>query len=366
MRDQIDVSMPAGGHQNCAPSQKFQLGEWFFSRRRIEAAIRTFDEAQSLGFDPDRCGAYRWQCWMLLGDFENAWRESNEISQRGVLDPDPRDPDALWDGLPLTGKRILIRCLHGYGDAIQFLRYAQLLRERAVRVMVETHPEMVSLLERIPFIDEVSTWARGRSPRREDWDQQIEVTELPRAFGTTIATIPADIPYLNISRAARLRSARKLGYSGLKKRIGLLWSSSTWNPVRSMPLTELRPLLGITSCVFYSFQRDPERAQLIGDEEFAGIHDTSMHSPEIVNTAADLLNMDLLITVDTMAAHLAGALGKPVWTMLPFEADWRWLLGRRDTPWYPTMRLFRQPARGDWQSVVVAVRAELERFAGRA
>lgn len=343
-----------------AAARAFERGVSLFSRRRIEAAVKVFARAQSLGYDIDSCEAYRWQCRMLLGDFEQAWRISDRISSRRGP-----GPHALWDGLPFTDKRVLIRCLHGYGDAIQFLRYTRTMRRDASRIIVETHPEMVSLVERFPSIDEVTTWAEGRSPRREDWDRQIEVTELPRAFRTTLATVPAGIPYIDIGDGARARSALNLTSSGACRSLlktGLMWASSMWNPARSLPLMSLLPVLDVPGCRFYSFQRGPRRKELFGIPRGFEIHDTSLHSPEIVDTAADLLNMDLLITVDTMAAHLAGALGKPVWTLLPWEADWRWMLNRSDTPWYPTMRLFRQPSPGAWEPVVEAVARELARF----
>jgi hypothetical protein len=204
----------------------------------------------------------------------------------------------------------------------------------------------------------VVTWADEADLSKGGWDQQIEVTELPRAFRTTTSTIPCDIPYLDVTPHALSQSRANLAESP-KPRIGLLWAASDWNPARSMRLAELVPLLAGADCAFYSFQRGPHRAELMTIPNQHSIHDTALHSPGIADTAADLMNMDLLITVDTMAAHLAGALGRPVWVMLPWEADWRWMLDREDTPWYPTMRLFRQPAPGEWKPVITRVTAEL-------
>jgi hypothetical protein len=343
----LDSRMPFGGSVDCHAKAEFQFrcGVANFSRRDLEPALRCFDQAERLGYDADRCAAYRWDCWMLLGEFENAWRESDRIAARGAS-----GPHALWDGSPFTGKRVVIRCLHGFGDAIQFLRYARLVRQQAARVIVETHPEMVSILSRLPFVDHVTSWADS-SLTRDDWDQQIEVTELPRAFRTTLATIPADIPYLDVS-------ARCPAESG-KPKVGLLWASSQWNPARSMRLAELVPLLELDGFSFYSFQRSQERGELTAIQSRFKIHDTADHSPDILDTAVDLMSMDLLITVDTMAAHLAGALGRNVWTLLPWEADWRWMVGMDDSPWYPTMRLFRQTAGADWGPVVDRVACEL-------
>lgn len=340
-------------------ARAFEHGVRLFSQRDVAAAIQAFQLAESRGYDVDFCASYRWQCAMLLGNFQQAWCESDRIAARGKP-----DPFTLWDRSPFEGKRVLIRCLHGYGDAIQFLRYGARIRQTASRLIVETHPEMVSLVERLPFVDEVTTWAPARSVRRIDWDQQLEVMELPYAFRSTITTIPDGVPYLDVTPEAKRRSARNLGHShdGNRKKIGLLWASSMWNPARSISLAALLPVLNVPGCAFYSFQRGQQREELAILSRTYQIHDTAGHSPEIVDTAADLTNMDLLITVDTMAAHLSGALGKKVWTLLPFEADWRWMLHRRDTPWYPSMRLFRQCSPGDWQSAIGEVANELARF----
>jgi hypothetical protein len=305
-----------------------------------------------LKFDSE-AAARRWENYMLQGKFEQAWVESDTITAQGeggTLD--------LWDGLPFDGKRVVVRCLHGYGDAIQFLRYARPLKSRAARVIVETHPEMVSLIERLPFADDVITWARPHGIVRSDWDQQIEVMELPRAFRTTLATIPAEVPYFDIARRSRPRLPASFSTNESRcPKIGLLWASSGWNPARSMAFDDLQPLLDLKGFSFYSFQRGSEWNQLRGN-----VFDTAPGAPDILDTAQDLLEIDLLITVDTMAAHLAGALAAPVWTLLPVHADWRWMLDRDDSPWYPTMRLFRQSAQdAGWTCVVHRVREALVR-----
>ena len=324
-----------------------------FRQRRIAESIPLFLAAEELGHNPDECAGCRWQCWMLLGDFERAWQESDRIASPAGT--------TLWDGAPFTGKRVVIRCLHGFGDAIQFLRYAPMVRRHAAGVFVETHPELVRLFTNLPGVDSVITWAGGNPLPRTAWDQHVEVMELPRIFRTTLDTIPAPIPYLHVPPAAIARSRRHLP-SGPKPNIGVLWASSMWNPARCLRLTDLLPVLRSPDYTFCSFQRGPAKAELSALPPALDLHDTATHSPDIQDTAADLLNLDLLITPDTMAAHLAGALGIPVWTLLIHESDWRWMLDRADTPWYPTMRLFRQPEPGDWTSVVRSVAAALPRF----
>jgi hypothetical protein len=333
-------------------NSEFQRALRAFSERRILQALELLNRAESAGWNADHCGGYRWFCWMLLGRFEEAWRESDRIAAS-----DGPDPNHLWDGLPFGGKRVIIRCLHGFGDAIQFIRYAWLIRRDAKCVIVEMNPKMVSLFEGTPYIDEVISWA-GPACRHTEWDQQIEIMELPRAFRTTLSSVPADVPYLCVSPERRARSRIVLG-SPEKPHIGIIWAASDWNPDRSVPLMELRQIFDLKQFAFYSLQWGYRSKDISDCGLSTRIHDTVAHSPDIVDTAADLMNMDLLITVDGMAGHLAGSLGRAVWVLLPYEADWRWMLDREDTPWYPTMRLFRQPKPGDWQTPIGQILKEL-------
>lgn len=330
----------------------FQLALEALSHRAVEDAIELLSQAERRGYDADECAARRWICWMLAGKFENAWRESDAISRRG--NPDPH---RLWDGLSFRGKRVMIRCLHGFGDAIQFVRYAKLVRgNQASRVIVQVHPELVSLMRGASFVDEVISWCDEGSV---GWDQQIEVMELPGAFQTTLDTIPGEIPYLRLTPQQR-QGSRIVPRHGTGLRIGLQWGSSGWNVDRSVALRELRPVLGMAGIEYFSFQRGASREELAMIGEGYPIQDVSGTSPHIVEAAADLMNIDVLITVDTMLAHLAGALGREVWVLLHWDSDWRWMLQRCDSPWYPTMRLFRQPAPGDWHSVALQVMKELQ------
>lgn len=328
----------------------FQRALTCLTQRRISDALASLDEAERAGGDANECAGRRWECLMLLGRYEEAWRQSERISASGTP-----DPNALWDGAPFRGKRVIVRCLHGFGDAIQFIRYTEPLRQEASQVVVQTHPELASIMGCLPYVDRAITW------REEDpalWEQQIEVMELPRAFGATLANIPCRVPYLSVPESVRA-SSRVL--RGDRLRIGLQWAGGPWNPARSISLRTIEPLLGFRDCEYFSFQRGEGRNDL-GSPLYSHILDVSGDSPDIIHAAADLLNIDLLITVDTMLAHLAGALGRPVWVLLPFQADWRWLLDRADSPWYPTMRLFRQAGEGDWDSAIACMARSLEEW----
>ena len=322
------------------------------AERRIREALRAYDVAEQGGYPRHECAAGRWMCWMLIGDFESAWRQSDKIERYQIT-----DPNRFWDGQPFNGKRVLLRALHGFGDTVQFIRYAPLLRRVARRLIVQSHTELMPLLQKVEGVDETITWPDPPSPHSR-WDQQVEIMELPRAFRTKISSIPNQMPYISVESSMAERSRKRL-VGSTKPRIGLIWASSQYDTTRSLKLEKLSPILRMDAFEFYSFQRGSERMQLKGLN--SPVHDIAIHSPTIIDTAADLTNMALVISVDTFAAHLAAALKRPVWLLLPFAADWRWLLSRRDSPWYPTMRLFRQSAPGEWEPVISEVVDELTR-----
>jgi hypothetical protein len=315
-------------------------------RRRARAALRHASRAETLGFDPVECAALRWQCSMLLGDWENAWTESDRIAASGRP-----DPHRFWDGRCWSGRRLLIRGLHGLGDTLQFIRYASLLRSTARFLAVQVHPQLVSLIRQADGVDLAFTW---NEPDPE-WDVQMEITELPRAFRTGRGQIPANVPYLAVPDE-RMSWARSLIGLRQRPRIGLSWTAGAWNPCRSISLDELEPLFR-APCDLFCLQKG---ARIAG----SGLHELESFAKDILDTAALIQQLDLVITVDTMTAHLAGALGVPVWILLPYRADWRWMLRRDDSPWYPTARLFRQSTPGDWRPVVETITARISRPVG--
>jgi hypothetical protein len=266
----------------------------------------------------------------------------------------------LWlDDRPIEGKTILLHSDEGLGDAIQFARYVTLVAALGAEVILEVPPPIQALLTGLPGVTKCIDHPSATLPA---FDLHCPLGTLPLAFATRLDTIPFAQGYVPAPAAARVKAWQdRLGRRD-RFRVGLVWSG---NPDhrndhnRSIALRELAPLLGC-DVQFVSLQkgvRDQDRA-VLGERQ--DIVDLTDELTDFSETAALLSCLDLVISVDTSVVHLAGALGVPVWTMLPFHPDWRWLLNRSDSPWYRSMRLFRQPKRGDWAGVVDSVRRELE------
>lgn len=311
---------------------------------RIAEALDLFHAAEKVGYSPDDCAAGRWTCYMLVGDYEAAWQESDAIEARGH-----HDPHRFWDGQSFAGKNVLLRCLHGLGDTIQFVRYAPLIKAQARTLTIEAQPKLKQLLLAANLADRVITWGEPEPL----WNQQIEINELPRVFRTVIATIPRNVPYLQLPETAPPISS-SLG----PLRVGLAWAASSFNPARTVPIELLAPLFELPEVLFFSVQAGPEHAQI--QPWSCKVKSLTEESTAILQVAREMNRLDLIVTVDTMTAHLAGALGRRTWTLLPFACDWRWMLNRSDTPWYPNMRLFRQTTPGDWVPVIKKIYEELK------
>lgn len=325
---------------------------------------------QALNLQPGHANA-RWNlglCRLLLGDFDAGW-EGYEGRWQSTNFPSAKRSfsQPMWDGSDPAGRSILVYCEQGAGDAIHFARYIPLLTERGFgRVVLECPPALHRLFESLtsPVVEVV----RGGGGSATDCDLHVPLLSLPRRFGTTEATIPARVPYLSVDSQLADRWERRLGTSRDGLLVGVVWAGNPrhGNDVnRSLPLEALAPLAGIEGAKLISLQKGPagERAGRAGrlSDERAGLLAWNV-GPELgdfADTAAVMSRLDLILSADTAAAHLAGALGRPVWTMIPFAPDWRWMLGRDDSPWYPTMRLFRQSRRGDWAGVVSRVAHQL-------
>ena len=267
-------------------------------------------------------------------------------------------PQPAWTGEDVSGKTILLHTEQGLGDAIQFIRYAPLLAERGAKVVVECSPDTVSIMRRVKGVSEVI--ARGGT--LPAFDVHASVLSLPMLFGTTLDTIPANVPYIAADEQLALSWADIIASDPPGRRVGLVWSG---NPKhindhnRSILLRMFEALAATPDATFFSLQKGPAEAQLGDSTLKLRLVDHAARLTDFGQTAALLHHLDLVITVDTAVAHLAGAMGKPVWVLLPFVPDWRWMRGRSDSPWYPTMRLFRQPALHDWETVIREIAAAL-------
>jgi hypothetical protein len=298
-----------------------------------------------------------WMQAMRQGDFAAAWEISDAAlrSRAGIPGGHlPRHLQYLWDGTPLQGKRVLVRCYHGLGDTIQFIRYAPLIGAVAAEVIVWAQPALLELLRGMPGIGRFLSLHDGAP--EADYDMDVEIMELPHIFRSTLATLPADVPYLHAAPVARFGSG-----ASHRLAVGLIWQAGTWDERRSVPLSRLvascRAIPGVT---LHALQRGEGLAEWRSD--FGPVSG----SDRVEEAASVMQALDLVISVDSFPAHLAGALGRPVWTLLHSAADWRWLQDRDDSPWYPTMRLFRQTHPGEWEAVIDRVARELQRLARAA
>ncbi len=274
-------------------------------------------------------------------EYEWRWRRQ-DASPPALTQP-------LWDGSSLQGKSILLYPEQGLGDTLQFIRYAPLVKQTGATVIVQCQPPLLRLLATCAGIDRLLPEGADLPP----FDVQAPLLSLPRILRTTLASIPANIPYLSADPDLRARWRQSLsGVADFK--VGIAWQGNPGHKrdrQRSVPLAAFAPLAEAPGVRLVSLQKGPGHEQLTELAERLRVLDLTDELEDFADTAALLSNLDLVITVDTAVAHLAGAMGIPVWVALPIVPDWRWLLERQDSPWYPTMRLFRQTAWGDWAGV---------------
>lgn len=292
---------------------------------------------------------------MRAGEWEAAWKISDREMLRRTRQTQhhlPRHLQQIWDGRSLHAKRVLVRCYHGLGDTVQFVRFMPQLRQVAREVTVWCQSQLIPLLQTARGIDHLLPLHDGTPEIQYDVD--IELMEVPHALRTNLHTLPRQVPYFDV-QPSRERVATPRPF-----RAGIVWQSGGWDSRRCIAPDLIRTLMQPCSSIRWSIlQRGPALANWRGDERLAEIPRLT----GILDEAAELSSLDLLISVDTLSAHLAGALGVRTWTLLPFESDWRWMEHRADSPWYPTMRLFRQLRSGDWQDVIENVRCSLQRLA---
>jgi len=342
-----------------SPETMLNLGYALDKQGRAAEALECYESVLALAPQNAKARYNRATHLLRAGDLVNGFADY-EARFSAMNAADSRTyPQPRWDGSPLNGRSILVYCEQGLGDAIQFVRYIPLLAQKGGRILLEAQQPLLSLCASLNGVEHVVL--KSETPPQADF--HVPLLSLPHLFGTTITTIPAEVPYLVPPADTVSYWRAKLGEPGDVFRIGLVWAGKpTPDPNRSCPPDCLAPLLTIDGPRFYSLQFG-ERDQLPLSKELAAhVIDLADDIGDFARTAALIANLDLVITIDTVIAHLAGALGKPVWVMLPFAAEWRWMTGRSDSPWYPTMRLFRQPKAADWPSVIGEIVQALHRY----
>ena len=313
---------------------------------RLEEALAAYDTA--LRIDPDHAEAHtnRAAALLLASRLAEGWRE---YEWRWLKKKLPHDTFPRWQGEPADGRTLLVWWEQGLGDIIQFARYLPLLRQRGWRVIFEVPSLLARLLDGLA---DATVVAQGDP--LPPFDLQCPLLSLPLGFGTTLETIPAAVPYVYAEPERRTFWRQRLPKDGF--RIGIVWQGNPGHSNdrhRSIPLKQFAPLSALSGVRLVGLQKNHGLDQLAGLPEGMTVQTLGAEYDEggFPDTAALIMELDLIVSADTSVAHLAGALGRPVWVALPMAPDWRWMLQRADSPWYPSMRLFRQPERGDWDSV---------------
>ena len=331
---------------------------------RFDEALQQF--ALAIDIDPHYAAARtnRAQTHLLLGHFTSGWREYEWRWLDGGT-PHGFDPEKLWTGeQPVIGKTVLAHSEQGLGDTLQFVRYVDRLVSAQARVVLRVQNALLPLLREYPGTARVI----GENDAVPDFDLHCPLLSLPLAFKTDATDIPAAIPYLHADSQRVAQWREMIGGAARRPRVGIAWAglrTPSEHGNRSMRLEELAPLLA-ADAQFISLQKDVPHAdrQLLRQSD--SLLDKSDRLRTFADTAALISQLDLVISVDTSVAHLAGALGAPVWIALLFTPDWRWQLNRADSPWYPQARLFRQAVRGDWTEVVDRLRLALDEWPQRS
>ena len=321
------------------------LGNALITRLRFDEALACYQEALRIQPDHPRAHWNRALVLLLLGDFERGWDEYEwRWKQKRIQAPTSTQPQ--WDGSPLSGQTILLHAEQGLGDTLQFLRYAPSVKQAGGTVIVQCQERLLPLVEGLPGVDQ---WVVA-GEELPAFDVHAPLLSLPGIFRTELSSIPE--PVRLQADPARVEFWR----SRLPERaVGISWAGSHTHKRdrdRSMPFACLAPLSQVPGLKLVSLQRGPEMDDLKTAPAGLDIVNPEQEAQSMADTAAIIANLDLVITVDTMLAHLAASLGKPVWNLLSHLPDWRWLLERTDTPWYPGMRLWRQPRPDDWDGVV--------------
>jgi TPR repeat/Glycosyltransferase family 9 (heptosyltransferase) len=384
------------------PIARYNLGAVYLDQDRVDEAAVHLQYAITAG--PDRAGAYnklgivcqrqhrfveaiahyrtavrlrpqfpgaRFNLGMALlqvGQYAEGFRESEWRWQTETFEPF-KCPHPRWQGEHVPDKTILIHTEQGSGDAIQFIRFVPLAARRCRSILLVCIADLAPIFAPVPGVS--SIMQAGTIPGSA-FDMYLPLLSLPHALGTTLETVPNTVPYIAVPEASRKRFDELFASQGFADdgglKVGFAWAGSPTqanDAKRSCTLGHFEPLLRTPAVAFFSLQKrrtDAEQTRLAE----LGVHDLAPHLNDFGDTAAAIDRLDLVISVDTSVVHLAGALGKPVWNLLFYNADWRWLLERADSSWYPTMRLIRQAGPGDWASVFAQATRELRELAAQS
>jgi tetratricopeptide (TPR) repeat protein len=345
------------------PEAHANLGSAYQEQGRLEEALACYEVA--LWLEPGRASAQynRALSWLKAGNYEKGWPAYEWRWRRPTMPPRPFQ-QPRWDGSSLEGKTILLWCEQGLGDTIQFVRYAKLVQERGGKVVLECPGSLVDLLATCPGVER----AVAEGEALPEFDMQAPLMSLPGLVGTTLETVPAEVPYLSVEAKLVEWWGRRLGGKDFK--VGLVWQGNSrhpWDRWRSIPLGRFAPLAEVPGVKLVALQQGTGADQVGVVKERFKVEELR-EGPgggerSFADTAAVMRNLDLVVSVDSSPAHLAGALGVPVWVAVAAVSDWRWMVVREDTPWYPTMRLFRQESLGAWGEVFASMARELQGMA---
>jgi Tfp pilus assembly protein PilF len=325
------------------------LGIVLEEQGRFAEALAAFTEALQMA--PDYADAYlnRALLQLLLGNFAAGWREFDWLWKASVAPQQRTFAEPRWQGEPIAGRTILLHAEQGLGDTLQFVRYATRLAYQGAKVLVACQPTLVQLVRSCWGVD--AAFATGEA--LPHFDLHVPLPGLPAVFRSTPTDLPAKVPYLFPDADRTERWRRELSADPALK-IGIVWQGEPYHRrdfYRSIPLAEFAPLADVAGVRLYSLQKQTGREQLNRVPWAGRVVDLADRLADFTDTAAVMQCLDLVVTCDTAAAHAAGAVGAPVWLALSCVPDWRWLLARDDSPWYPTMRLIRQSENGRWSDV---------------
>lgn len=339
----------------------YNLGNVYVSKGQFNEAKQLYQKTIELNPNYAEAHLNIAQLNLLFGNlrdgwkgFEWGWQIEGVMTHRNFVQPS-------WDGSDVSGRTILLYSDQGFGDTIHFIRYAPLVIQRGAKVVIECPAELMPLIQTIEEIHQVVV----QGSQLPDFDLHCHILKLPEIFETTLETIPSKIPYIFPDPSKVKKWHDTIQTDGTSLKVGLVWSGDPnfkRDQTRSCTLELFSRIGYFHEITFYNLQKGAAAQQVKNPPEGMKLVDYMDEINDFSDTAALIENLDLVISVDTAIAHLTGALGKPVWTLLPFVPDWRWMLNREDSPWYPTMRLFRQASTGDWESVIDHVKESLQDF----